>query len=143
MLETRHAWRTAKAAVRFAVAFVVEKKLSEREALLRIDPRQMEYFLNPIVDPTFGTVMLWLCAYQFDSEAFIFYLFTADTSAMHDKIMGRGRGGFPGTASGRLEFTSEAVCGLRAAGEDCILVRDDCVIDNFDGLAVSLQYTCK
>jgi pyruvate,orthophosphate dikinase len=45
---------TATAAVRVAVAMVNSKQLTEREALLRIDPHQMTYFLRPMIDPSFG-----------------------------------------------------------------------------------------
>ncbi len=40
--------------MRIAVSIVVERKLTEREALLRIDPMQMAYFLHAVLDPGFG-----------------------------------------------------------------------------------------
>ena len=37
-----------------AVSMVKEKLITEREALLRIDPHQMEYFLHPMIDNNKG-----------------------------------------------------------------------------------------
>lgn len=54
VLETSRAKRTPRAAVQIAVDMVQEKILTEREALLRIEPAQMEYFLFPTVIDEFG-----------------------------------------------------------------------------------------
>ncbi len=54
ILESRNGKRTAKAALSIAVSMVTEKLINEREALLRIDPHQMDYFLHPTIDPSFG-----------------------------------------------------------------------------------------
>lgn len=50
ILETRAAKRTAQAAVRVAVGMVKERIITEREALLRLDPALMDYFMHPVVD---------------------------------------------------------------------------------------------
>ena len=54
LLQSFTAKRTARAAVCVAVSMVKEKIITEREALLRIDPHQMQYFLHPMIDPTYG-----------------------------------------------------------------------------------------
>ena len=54
LLECRPGRRTPSASVKVAVALVHEKLLTEREALLRIDSKKMDYFLHPIIDPSFG-----------------------------------------------------------------------------------------
>lgn len=54
ILETRRGKRTAVASVQMAVAMVMESVIYEREALLRINPRQMDYFCLPVVDPQYG-----------------------------------------------------------------------------------------
>ena len=54
LLQSFTAKRTARAAVCVAVSMVKEKLITEREALLRIDPHQMQYFLHPMIDPTYG-----------------------------------------------------------------------------------------
>ena len=51
ILQTRSGKRTARAAVRIAVAMVQEGLITEREALLRIDAEQMTFFLHPMIDP--------------------------------------------------------------------------------------------
>jgi pyruvate, orthophosphate dikinase len=53
ILQTRSAKRTAQAAIRIAVSMVKEGMISEREALLRIEPKQMDAFLHPMVDPNY------------------------------------------------------------------------------------------
>ena len=54
MLETKSAKRRPLAAVKIAVEMEREKFLTEREALLRVDPEQMEYFLHPTISVDFG-----------------------------------------------------------------------------------------
>lgn len=51
LLETRKGRRQANAAVKIAVSMVEEGLITEREALLRIDPDQMTFFLRPMIDP--------------------------------------------------------------------------------------------
>ena len=55
ILETKRAKCSPYAAVCFAVSMVKEMLITEREALLRIDPHQMQYFLHPMIDPTYGS----------------------------------------------------------------------------------------
>lgn len=54
ILETRTAKRTPQASVRAAVDMVKEKLITEREALLRIDPNQMDFFVHPTIDTDQG-----------------------------------------------------------------------------------------
>jgi len=51
MLQTRSAKRTGEAAVRIAVDMVAEKLITRKEAIARIEPRQLEQLLFPRVDP--------------------------------------------------------------------------------------------
>src|SRR5437764_5826752 len=51
MLQTRSAKRTGEAAVNIAVAMVAEKLISRKEAVARVEPRQLEQLLFPRVDP--------------------------------------------------------------------------------------------
>jgi pyruvate,orthophosphate dikinase len=53
-LQTRTGKRTAKAAVRTAVDMVNEGLITEREALLCIEPEQLEFFLHDMIDPSAG-----------------------------------------------------------------------------------------
>ena len=56
VLEAHPGRRSPQASVRAAVSLVKEKVLTEREAVLRIDPRKMDYYLHPVIDPSLGTV---------------------------------------------------------------------------------------
>src|SRR6266508_1148611 len=51
MLQTRSAKRTGEAAVNIAVEMVKEKLINKREAVARVEPRQLEQLLFPRVDP--------------------------------------------------------------------------------------------
>src|SRR5213595_242526 len=51
MLQTRTGKRTAQAAIKISVDMVGEKLLSKREALLRVEPQQLDQLLHPIIDP--------------------------------------------------------------------------------------------
>ena len=61
ILQTRTAKRTARAAVCIAVSMVKERLITEREALLRIDPHQMDFFLHPMLDCDYGE---WVIVYS-------------------------------------------------------------------------------
>lgn len=64
VLETSRALRTPRASVQIAVDMVQEKILTEREALLRIEPAQMEYFLFPTVIDEFCKSHFCLFCYE-------------------------------------------------------------------------------
>ncbi len=53
-MQTRSAKRTAQAAVKIAVDMVNEKLITEREALVRLDAKVMDYFLHPMIDSDYG-----------------------------------------------------------------------------------------
>lgn len=54
LLQCRPAKLSATAALHIAVSMVQEQVITEREALLRVDPNQMSLFLRPMVDPEIG-----------------------------------------------------------------------------------------
>ncbi len=51
MLQTRSGKRTAQAALRIACEMIDEKLISEKEAILRIDPQSLDQLLHPTLDP--------------------------------------------------------------------------------------------
>jgi len=104
LLESRNGKRTAKAALTIAVAMVTEKLLNEREALLRIDPLQMDYFLHPMIDPAYAG---------------------SDNSAVRDVIMGQGIGAAGGLITGKATFSLREVEECRRRGEACIFCKQD------------------
>ena len=50
MLQTRNGKRTAKAAVKIATEMVNEKLITKEEAILRVDPEQLDQILHPMID---------------------------------------------------------------------------------------------
>jgi len=84
MLQTRDGKRTARAAVRIAVDMVAEELITRKEALLRVTPEQVEFFLHP----------------QFDA--------LAKKTAMENGLMiGRGLNVSPGAAVGRVALDAD------------------------------------
>ena len=58
VLQTRTAKRTPRASVQVAVSMVKEKMITEREALLRVDPNQMDFFLHSMLTKEFGKLFI-------------------------------------------------------------------------------------
>ncbi|RYH25265.1 hypothetical protein EON65_15680 [archaeon] len=60
-METKHARRSAFAAVKIANDMVKEKLITEREALLQLNAVQLTHFLYPTLDPHYGkSVESWM-----------------------------------------------------------------------------------
>ena len=96
MLQTRNGKRTAKAALKIACDLVDEGMRTEQEAVLMIDPRNLDTLLHP----------------QFDAKAL-----KAATP------MGKGLGASPGAACGQIVFTADDAEKWNAEGKKVILVR--------------------
>ena len=97
MLQTRNGKRTAKAALKIAVDLVNEGMITKEEALLKIEPKQLDQLLHP----------------NFDDE-----------SLKAAKVIATGLAASPGAATGKLCFTAEDVIKMHNAGEkDLILAR--------------------
>ncbi|MBE0569532.1 MAG: pyruvate, phosphate dikinase [Deltaproteobacteria bacterium] len=105
MLQTRPGKRTAAAAVRIAVDMVREKILTKEEALLRIDPRQIEQLLHPVVDP--------------DAKV---------------EVIAKGLPASPGAATGAVVFQADKAVERATAGRDVILVRKETSPDDIQGM---------
>ena len=105
MLQTRVGKRTAAAALRMAVEMVDEGLIDKREAVLRVQPHQLDQLLHP----------------QFDPEA----VYTAIT---------KGLNASPGAAVGRVYFTADEAEARAAAGEPVILVRPETSPDDLHGM---------
>lgn len=75
ILQTRNGKRTARAGVTIAVGLVKERLISEREALLRIEAKQMDFFLHAMIDQEFGTYCVLLASSCYDSaHAHLLYI---------------------------------------------------------------------
>jgi pyruvate,orthophosphate dikinase len=109
MLQTRNGKRTGPAAVRIAVDMVNEGLISKEEAILRVDPQQLDQLLHPVLDPA---------------------------SKKSLATIATGLPASPGAAVGRVVFTAnEAV--VQAAKGPVILVRAETVPDDIHGMEVA------
>lgn len=105
ILQTRNGKRTAQAAVRIAVETVREGLISQNQALLRIDPRQLDQLLHPTFDPK-----------------------------EKKEIIARGLPASPGAATGKVVFNAEDAETWTAKGENVILVRIETSPEDIGGM---------
>lgn len=112
MLQTRNGKRTAKAALKIACDLVDEGMRTEEEAVLMIDPRNLDTLLHP----------------QFDVNAL-----------KQSEPIGKGLGASPGAACGSVVFTAEDAAreGLGGKGKKVILVRLETSPEDITGMKAS------
>jgi len=109
MLQTRVGKRTARAAVKIAVDMVKEGLITKEEAIMRIEPNQINQLLHPIIDPK-----------------------------AEREVIGKGLPASPGAAVGKIVFTAEdAIKAATELKEKVILVRLETVPDDIHGMDVS------
>ena len=107
MLQCRNGKRTAQAALKIACDLVDEGMIDEKQAVLMIDPRNLDTLLHP----------------QFDAEA----LAKANP-------MGKGLGASPGAACGKIVFTAEDAIEWKKNGEKVVLVRLETSPEDITGM---------
>ena len=107
MLQTRNGKRTAQAALQIAVDLVAEGHKTEEEAVLMIDPRNLDTLLHP----------------QFDVKA----LKAAN-------VAGKGLGASPGAACGKVVFSAEDAKEWASKGEKVVLVRLETSPEDIEGM---------
>ena len=105
MLQTRNGKRTASAALRIAVDMVKEKLISKEEAVMRVQPSQLDQLLHPTFDP----------------KAKI-------------KVLAKGLPASPGAASGRVVFNADDAEGWSKKNEKVILVRIETSPEDIGGM---------
>jgi pyruvate,orthophosphate dikinase len=105
LLQTRSGKRTAQAALKIAVDMVEEGLISREEAVARIDPKQLDQLLHPMIDP----------------EA-------------HYEAAAKGLNASPGAATGKIVLDADTAEERGKAGEDVILVRWETNPDDIHGL---------
>ena len=110
MLQTRNGKRTAAAALKVAVDLVDEGMIDEKEAVCRVDPKQLDALLHP----------------TFDAEAL-----------KKAQVVGKGLAASPGAACGRVVFTAEEAKEWHERGEKVILVRLETSPEDIEGMQVS------
>ena len=109
-LQTRNGKRTASAALQIACDLVDEGKITEKEAVLRVEPQQLDQLLHPV----------------FDAE-----------DQKSATVVARGLAASPGAATGKVVFTAERAVELHDAGEkDLVLVRLETSPEDIDGMNV-------
>jgi pyruvate,orthophosphate dikinase len=111
MLQCRVGKRTAFAAIRIAVDMVDEKLISEKEALARIEPDQLNQLLRPIFDPA-------------EKEAAI----------KGGRLLAKGLNAGPGAATGRVVFNSIDAEAWAKRGEKVVLARIETSPDDIKGM---------
>src|SRR5205823_1390608 len=114
MLQTRSGKRTARAAVRTAVAMVREGLIDKQEALMRVEPAQVEQLLLP----------------RFDESA-------KQRAATEGRLIGKGLPASPGAAVGRVILDADKAETTAKGGEPVILVRPETSPDDFHGMSVA------
>ncbi len=107
MLQTRNGKRTAAAALKIACDLVDEKMITEQQAVLMIDPRNLDTLLHP----------------QFDAKA----LKAAN-------VIGKGLGASPGAACGQVVFSAEDAKAWNDAGKKVVLVRLETSPEDIEGM---------
>ncbi|MGH7739855.1 MAG: pyruvate, phosphate dikinase [bacterium] len=105
MLQTRTGKRTAAAAVKIAIDLVNEKLITKEEALLRVEPIQLDQLLHPVFDPK-----------------------------APKEVITKGLPASPGAASGVAVFTADDAVSFKAEGKKTILVRLETSPDDIHGM---------
>jgi pyruvate, orthophosphate dikinase len=105
MLQTRVGKRTAASALKIAIDMVKEKLIDKKTAILRIDPRQLDQLLHPMIDPK--------------SQV---------------KVIAKGLPASPGAAVGKVVFTAEDAEKAADRGEKVILVRTETSPEDIGGM---------
>ena len=98
MLQTRNGKRTAKASLKIAIDMVKEQLITQKQALLQIDAKQVTEVLHPT--------------------------FTPESLKTH-KHIAKGLPASPGSAVGYIVFNTEQAKKFRAENKKCVLVREE------------------
>ena len=111
MLQTRNGKRTAQAALKIAVDLVNEGMITKEEALLKVEPKQLDQLLHP----------------NFDTE-----------SLKNGNIIATGLAASPGAATGKLYFNAEDVLNAYKTGEkDIVLARLETSPEDIEGMNIA------
>ncbi len=110
MLQCRNGKRTAQAALKIACDLVDEGMIDEKQAVLMIEPRNLDTLLHP----------------QFDAKAL-------KTAAP----IGKGLGASPGAGAGKIVFSAEDAKAWAAKKEKVVLVRLETSPEDIEGMAAA------
>ncbi len=111
MLQTRNGKRTAQAALKIAIDLVKEGVLSKKEAVLKVEPAQLDALLHPQFNPA---------------------------ALKKARVITTGLNASPGAATGRIAFTADRAKEMKKAdGLPVILVRQETSPEDIEGMIVS------
>ena len=112
MLQTRNGKRTAAAALKIAVDLVDEGMIDEKEAVLRVEPKQLDSLLHPQFDPA---------------------------ALKAAQVIGKGLAASPGAACGQVVFTAEDAKEYVESGKmpKVVLVRLETSPEDIEGMQVA------
>jgi len=105
ILQTRSGKRTARAAIKIAVDMVREKLISNKEAVLRVDPNTLDTLLHPTLN-----------------------------EKAEKKVIASGLPASPGAASGKVTFSADEAERLKEQMQDTILVRIETSPEDINGM---------
>jgi pyruvate, orthophosphate dikinase len=105
MLQTRSGKRSTRAAMKIAVDMVDERVITEKEAVLRIEPSSLDQLLHPTIDPRVSR-----------------------------QVIGTGLPASPGAATGEIVFTAEEAVEAEAEGRKVILLRVETSPEDIHGM---------
>ena len=111
MLQCRVGKRTAFAAIKIAVDMVGERLISDKEALQRIEPDQLNQLLRPVFD-----------------------LKEKDVAVKSGRLLAKGLNAGPGAATGRVVFNAPDAEAWRKRGEQVILTRIETSPEDIKGM---------
>ncbi|MCK5086629.1 MAG: pyruvate, phosphate dikinase, partial [Melioribacteraceae bacterium] len=114
MLQARVGKRTGFAAIKIAVDMVRQRHISKEEAIMRIDPEQLNQLLRPIFD-----------------------IAGKKKAISSGKLLTKGLNAGPGAASGRVAFTAHDAEVMAAKGNKVILVRIETSPEDIKGMNAS------
>lgn len=111
MLQTRNGKRTAAAALKIAVDLVAEGMISKEEAVMKVDPKQLDALLHPNFEPK---------------------------ALKAASVVAKGLPASPGAATGKVYFEADdAVEAYKAGEQNVILVRLETSPEDIEGMHVS------
>ncbi len=108
LLQTRNGKRTAQAAVKAAVDMMKEGFITKEEAIMRVDPNQLDQLLHPVFDPN-----------------------------AEKQVIAKGLNASPGAATGKVVFDSNKAVEMVDSGDKVILVRTETSPEDIHGMFAS------
>ena len=114
MLQTRDAKRTARAAVRIAVDLAKERRITRQEAVQRVKPEHVDFYLHPQFDPL-----------------------AVKAARAEGRLVASGLNVSPGAATGRLVFDADEAVKQAKDKRDVIMIRAETKPDDVHGMLAS------